>query len=221
MKVVAMKTQYVAPMSLWLVVRKRFLDTGLFIEPAWVGSGDKCGPVVFVSRVLAESYAYLRNKYHGPDDSDTWKVVALQDFDLLDHARGIDGPLYCMMAFGFSMEDADSVICINAPRLRYVPVPFDVPDGAQGITFAFGQWVFDFMRGEWATLGLPEFDKELEVADELDALSISRQVQTAIARLKVGREPSGKPGLWAVFSTRQEMWVTACEGHATVSRALH
>ena len=216
-----MKTQYIAPMSLWLVVRKRFLDTGLFIEPAWVGSGDKCGPVVFVSRVLAESYAYLRNKYHEPDDSDTWTVVALQDFDLLDHARGIDGPLYCMMAFGFSMEDAGSVICINAPRLRYVPVPFEVPDGAQGITFAFGQWVFDFMRGEWAMLGLPEFDKELDIADELDALSISRQVQTALARLKVCREPSGKPGPWAVFSSRQEMWVTACETNAAVSRALH
>lgn len=221
MKDIDVKTRYIAPMSLWLVVRKRFLDTGLFIEPAWVGSGDKCGPVVFVSRVLAESYAYLRNKYHGPDDSDTWKVVALQDFDLLDHARGVDGTLYCMMAFGFSMQDADSVVCINAPRLRYVPVPFDVPDDAQGITFSFSQWVFDFMRGEWATLGLPEFDKELEVADELDALSISRQVQTAIARLKVCREPSGKPGLWAVFSTRQEMWVTACEGRTAVSRALH
>jgi hypothetical protein len=119
----------------------------------------------------------------------------LQDFDLLDHARGIDGPLYCMMAFGFSMEDAGSVMCINAPRPRYAPVPFEVPDGAQGITFAFGQWVFDFMRAEWATLGLPEFDKELDVADELDALSISKQVQTALARLKVCREPSGKPGL--------------------------
>lgn len=108
MKVIDVKTQYIAPMSLWLVVRKRFLDTGLFIEPAWVGSGEKWGPVVFVSRVLAESYANLRNKYHGPDDSDTWKVVALQDFDLLDHARGVDGPLYCMMAFGFSMRAVDS-----------------------------------------------------------------------------------------------------------------
>ncbi|WP_147426658.1 hypothetical protein [Trinickia fusca] len=216
-----MKTQYIAPMSLWLVVRKRFLGTGLFIEPAWVGSGEKCGPVVFVSRVLAESYAYLRNKYHGPDDSDTWKVVALQDFDLLDHARGVDGPLYCMMAFGFSMEDADSVICINAPRLRYVPLPFDVPDGAHGITFAFGQWVFDFMRGEWARLGLPEFDRELEATDELDALSITEPVQTAIGRLNVCQEPSHKPGLWAVFSTRQQMWVSACEAHAAVSRPLH
>jgi hypothetical protein len=188
MKVADVKTQYIAPMSLWLAVRKRFLDTGFFIEPAWVGSGDKCGPVVFVSRVLAESCAYLRNQYHGPDNSGTWKVVALQDFDLLDHARGVEGTLYCMMTFGFSMQDADSVICIDAPRPRYVPVPFDVPDNTQSITFSFSQWVFDSMRGEWATLGLPEFDKELEVADEVDTLSVSRQVQTAIARLHACRD---------------------------------
>ncbi|RKP46000.1 hypothetical protein D7S89_18670 [Trinickia fusca] len=66
MKVIDVKKQYIAPMSLWLGVRKRFLDTELFIEPVWVGSGDTCRPVVFVARVLAESYAYLRNKYHGP-----------------------------------------------------------------------------------------------------------------------------------------------------------
>ena len=48
------KTQYIAPLSLWVVVRRRVLDSGPFIEPAWTGSTVEgiSGPVVFVSRLL-------------------------------------------------------------------------------------------------------------------------------------------------------------------------
>lgn len=119
------KTQYIALVPLWVVVRRRMLESGLFIEPAWVG-GSESGPAIFVSRVLAEAHAYLRNKYHGPDDSNNWKVIGLHEFDLLEHAHGIDGPLYCQMAFGFSNEDMKSLICITAPMIRYVPLPFTV-----------------------------------------------------------------------------------------------
>jgi hypothetical protein len=136
-----MKTQYIAPVSLWVVIRKRFLETGLFIEPAWVGSPKEnmAGPAIFASRVLAEAYAYLRNTYHGKDDSNSWRAIPLQEFDLSQHAHGINGPLYCMMAFGFSMEDSDSVICITAPRIRYVPLPFRISKDAEGVTFSFDQ----------------------------------------------------------------------------------
>lgn len=202
------KTEYIAPFSLWLVVRKRFSARGLFVEPAWVGADGESGPAMFVSRILAEVYAHLRNKHYGGDDSDNWKVIPLHDFDLLEYARGIDGPLYCMLAFGFAMEDAKTVICINCPCLRMITSPYNLPEDAKATTFLFNQAMFDFMREEWASIGLPHFEKELEATDELDASSFDRWLQTAIASLKVCRSPAAdNDGPWAVFSVQRGMWV--------------
>lgn len=215
------KTQYIAPVSLWLVARRRMLETGLFIEPAWVGDGTQNGPAIFVSRILAESYAHLRNKYHGDDDSNNWKVIGLHEFDLLEHAHGIDGPLYCQMTFGFSNEDAERLICITAPRIRYVPLPFRISKDAEGVTFSFNQWAFDFMREQWTGLGLPEFEQELEATDEMDDASFDKLLKTAIARLDVCREPSGKDGPWSVFSIKRDEWVAGFEAPADVDRTMH
>lgn len=206
------KTQYIAPVSLWVVVRRRMVSTGLFIEPAWVGgSGVESGPAIFVSRILAEAYAYLRNKYHGPDDSNNWKAIGLHEFDLLDHAHGLDGPLFCQMTFGFSNEDSETAICITAPRIRYVTLPFTVSHEVDGVTFSFNQWAFDFMREEWARLGLRDFERELVAADEIDEASFDRLIKTALGRLKVCREPTGRDGPWSVFSPQREEWVSGSD----------
>lgn len=217
------KTQYISPVSLWVVVRRRVLPSGLFIEPAWSGAPEDgmSGPVIFVSRLLAHAYAYLRNQHHGADDSNNWKAIPLQDFDLLEHAHSIDGPLNCMMAFGFSMETSTAVVFLGAPRIRLVPLPFNVPKDVEGVTFSFNQWVFDFMCGEWKALGLPNHEQELEATDELDDTTFDRLLQTAIALLEVCREPSGEIGPWAVFSTRQETWVAGHEESPALRRDLH
>ncbi len=217
------KTHYIAPLSLWIVVRQRFLETGQFIEPAWVSSSenDLSGPVIFVSRVLAETYVHLRNAHYDSDDSGNWKVIALQDFNLLAHAHDLDGPLHCMITFGFSMEDAESVICVSAPRLRYVPLSFSIPRESEAITFSFNQWVFDFIKDEWKTLGLLEFEQELEEVDELDANALDRLIKTATARLRVCVKPSGHEGPWAVFSTRQEVWIAGQEVPPLANRSVH
>lgn len=175
-------------------MRRRVLDSGPFVEPAWTGSPQDgvAGPVVFVSRLLAHIYAYLRNEYHSDDDSGHWKAILLQDFDLFDHAKGIGGPLCCMMVFGFSMETETDVVCVRAPRVRYVPLPFNIPEGAEGVTFSFNQWAFDFMRDEWKALGLRHYEGELEAVDELDDGGFDRLYQTAVAQLGVCREPSGR-----------------------------
>lgn len=217
------KTQYIAPVSLWVVVRRRVLPSGLFIEPAWSGSPEDgmSGPVIFVSRLLAHAYAYLRNQHHDVDDSNNWKAIPLQDFDLLEHAHGVDGPLNCMMAFGFSMETPIAVVFLGAPRIRLVPLPFNVPKDAEGVTFSFNQRVFDFMHGEWKALGLPDYEQELEATDELDDTTFERLLQIAMAQLDVCREPSGETGPWAVFSTRQETWVAGHEESPALGRDLH
>ncbi|KVN06290.1 hypothetical protein WT08_20295 [Burkholderia sp. MSMB1552] len=166
-------------------------------------------------------YAYLRNEYHSDDDTGHWKAIPLHDFDLLDHANGIDGTLYCMMAFGFAMETETDVICIHSPRIRYVPLPFNIPPNTGGVTFSFNQWAFDFMRDEWKALGLGNYERELEAMDELDESGFDRLKQTAIARLGICREPSGRDGPWAVFSTRQDTWVAGYEAPPELARGLH
>jgi hypothetical protein len=219
------KTQYIAPLSLWVVVRRRVLKSGPFIEPAWTGSAQEgiSGPVVFVSRLLAHMYAYLRNEYHSDDDSAHWKAIPLQDFDLLDHANGIDGPLVCMMAYGFAMETITDVICVHAPRIRYIPIPFNIPENSGGVTFSFNQWAFDFMRDEWQALGLKGYERELEAVDELDEAAFDRLFQTAVARLGVCRAPTDKAGPWAVFSTQDDTWIAgyADEASPVTASGLH
>ncbi len=173
---------------------------------------DMTGPIIFASRVLAHSYARLRNKYHRPDDSNNWKAIPLQEFDLLAHAHGVDGPLHCMLTLGLSMATPTAVVCKGgAPRIRCVPLSYDIPKGLGDITFSFNQWVFDFMREEWASLGLHNYEKELEATDELSDTDFERLMQAAIARLDVCQEPLSSAGLWAVFSTHQEVWVSANE----------
>lgn len=206
-------TEYIAPLSLWLVVRKRFYKSGVFIEPAWTGSRepDVQGPVLFVSRVHAEVYAYMRNQYHSKDDSGNWKVISLQDFDLLGHAHGLDGKLYCQMAFGFSMADENSMlVATGAPRVRYVPLPFEIPKEQGKVTFSFNQWVFDFMNEEWASIDSKEFEKALGLVDEMNDADASRVAKEAIARIEVSRTER-QPGLWGIYDSARESWVVNSE----------
>src|ERR1700680_1745149 len=44
------KTQCITPVSLRLAVRNRFLESSLFIEPAWVGSTSRLWPPVPTGR---------------------------------------------------------------------------------------------------------------------------------------------------------------------------
>ncbi|KAB0640674.1 hypothetical protein F7R25_04035 [Burkholderia stagnalis] len=206
-------TEYISPLSLWLVVRKRFYKSGVFVEPAWTGSHEPKiqGPVLFVSRVHAEVYAHMRNKYHSKDDSANWKIISLSDFDLLEHAHGIDGKLYCQLAFGFSMADENSMlVATGAPRVRYVPLPFDIPKKEKKITFSFNQWAFDFMNEEWASIGSSEFDKSLALVDDMSEAEASRVAKEAIAKINVGRTETGKD-LWGAYDSVKESWIVGSE----------
>ncbi|VVD31773.1 hypothetical protein [Paraburkholderia dioscoreae] len=207
------KTQYIAPVSLWLVVRKRFTGTGLFIEPAWVGDGTQNGPVIFTSHILAAVYAHMRNKYHSNDDSDNWRVMSLQAFDLLEHVRDCGGKLWCMMAFAAVLEDASSLIVkTGAPRIRYVPLGFESPKDTEIVTFSFDQWVFDYMRDEFRSIGLPDYEMQLEVVDEMDDATLALTLKYATERINVCREPSErKASLWGVYDPDAGVWVSAEE----------
>lgn len=217
------KTEYISPVSLWVVVRKRFLESGVFIEPAWTGPGDpaESGPVVFVSRMLAEVYARMRNEYHHVDDSNTWKAIALRDFDLLGHLRALGGNLNCMMTMGFSMLlDGSLLVAAGAPRIRYVPLSFEIPAVQAGVTFSFNRWVFDFIDQEWTSLGATDFVNDLEFADELDEKEFQLAARIAIASVTVSRDSSAETALWGVYSLRKEAWLRG-DKSARTDMTLH
>ncbi len=215
------KTQYIAPLSLWLVVRKRFTSTGHFIEPARVSDAEAQGPVIFTSHILAAVYAYMRNKYHGTDDTNNWRVIPLQEFDLLEHARGCDGTLWCMMAFGAVFEDSNSMIVkTGAPRMRYVPLKFTPPTDPDEITFSFNQWVFDFIRDEFKSIGLRDYEQRLEAVDEMDDATLALTFKYAIERVNVCREPTEREeSLWGVYDPDGGMWV--CGDEVVCTHAGH
>jgi hypothetical protein len=215
------KTEYIAPFPLWLVVRKRFLGNGsIFIEPAWVGCSDHKGPIIFASRMHAEIYAKMRNTYHADDDSNNWKCIPLHEFDLLEHARVLDGKVNCMMAFGFSMNDEQSLIVASgAPRLRLVPLPFTVPADTDQITFSFNEWVFEFMREEWAAIGATDFEAELETVDDMDATTFRHAAQIAIASANVTCD-SKDSSEWGVYCAASERWLSG-DDTPYVNRNVH
>lgn len=202
-------TEYIAPLSLWLVIRKRFQSGGLFIEPAWTGAynRDERGPVIFVSRMHAEIYAYMRNTYHAEDDSDNWKTISLQDFDLLNHATDLGGEINCMMAFGFSLTEKEEIIVVaGAPRIRYVPLPFRISKNQKIVVFSFNQWVFDFIEKEWTKIGISNFENYSELSDNLTVKELALSVKIAIAKTPVSHEVSTVTTLWGVYSSQDELW---------------
>ena len=222
------KTQYIAPVSLWLVVRKRFSSAGLFIEPAWIGNGKQNGPLIFTSRLLAAFYAHTRNKYHQKDDSNNWRVLSLQEFDLMQHVRDCDGELWCMMGFGVTLEEPGSIIvATGVPRTRYTPLRFAPSTDNDEVTFLFNQWVFDFIRDEYKSIGLPKYEAELEAMDELSDEDFAATLKRAIERAGVCREPSERDEvLWGVYSPIHGAWISGEElpcthpyGHA--ARMMH
>lgn len=200
-------------MSLWLVVRKRFTSTGLFVEPAWIGNGKEDGPLIFASRILAGFYAYIRNKYHQKDDSNNWRVIPLQQFDLLQHVRDCDGELWCMMGFGVTLEEPGSVIvATGAPRTRYTPFHFAPPTDRDDVTFLFNQWVFDFIRDEFKSIGLPKYEEQLEAIDEMDDETFEATLKQAISRVNICREPTERDRvLWGAYSPLHEAWISGEE----------
>ena len=214
------KTEYIAPFTLWLVVRKRFRSDGLFVEPAWVGDAECSGPVVFASRIHAHVYATLRNTYHQKDDSNNWNAIPLHEFDLLDHVRALDGRVNCQMAFGFCTDATGALIVAKgAPRLRYANMPFEIPNDMDAVTFNFNQWVFDFMREEWASNGASSIEHTFDQIDGLDAAAFSRVAAVAVANARITRDGTNQER-WTAYHPGLEQWVSAeTPGHR--SSVLH
>ncbi|HTH62148.1 MAG TPA: hypothetical protein VL689_18600 [Paraburkholderia sp.] len=203
-------TDYLAPFSLWLCVRRHYCADGtLFVEPAWTGHGAHTGPVIFASRLHAHIYTALRNRHHLRGDSNNWQCVPLQAFGLREHIRELGGRVNCEMAFGFVADEAGAlVLAEGAPQMRYVELSFDVDEEVGDSTFSFNQWAFEYMYIEWIGIGASSLHGTFDRVDAMGDAAFARLLDTALAKTSVTRDASDAAH-WAVFDPNLYRWVGA------------
>lgn len=203
-------TTYLAPFSLWLCVRRHYCRDGtLFVEPAWIGSGEHMGPALFVSRLHAHIYAALRNRYHPDDDDSNWLCTPLHAFGLREHIRDMGGTVNCEMVFGFATDADGALILVDGtPCMRFHELGFELGEHVTETSFSFDQWVFEFMRAEWASIGAWSYEATFDRIDGLDDIALARMLDAALAKTawKHGMDDSSH---WAVYDPGAGRWIGA------------
>lgn len=200
-------TDYLATFSLWVCVRRHDCSDGtLFVEPAWTGSGAHTGPVIFVSRLHAHIYTALRNRHHVRGDSNNWQCVPLQAFGLREHIRETGGRLNCEMAFGFVADETGALVLVDGmPQVRFVELPFDVPDGIGESTFSFSQWAFDYMQVEWLGIGAASLHWTFDRIDAMGDVAFADALGTALSNTTLARGAADAEH-WAVYDPQAGRW---------------
>lgn len=203
-------TDYLAPFSLWLCVRRHYCSDGsLFVEPAWTGTGAHTGPLIFVSRLHAHVYTALRNCYHSHDDSNNWQCVPLHAFGLREHIREQGGRLNCELAFGFVTDESGAlVIADGEPRVRFVELSFDVGDEIGDSTFSFNQWAFEYMHIEWLGIGVSSLHMTFDRIDAMSDAAFARVLNGALSKATLTRDASNVEH-WTVYDPNAGNWISA------------
>jgi hypothetical protein len=209
------KTDYLAPVSLWLVIRDH---PGNVIEAAATGCGSHdhgqgvdcgSGPILFTSRIHAEVYAHVRNTYHLEGDTDGWRVVSLLDYNLREHVRVRGGTLRCMIAFGFSTNESGALLVkFGSLSVLNTMETFSIDNEETGkIVFSFVK-PLEPVLAEWAAMGLHAFNDELRELDSRDEAGIAQAVTHAIAQ--TGIEHAGFASRsWGVYCPVRARWFVA------------
>jgi hypothetical protein len=203
-------TDYLAPYSLWLCVRRHYCSDGsLFVEPAWTGCGAHIGPVIFVSRLHAHLYTALRNRHHGRGDSNNWQCVPLHAFGLHEHILEQGGTMNCEMAFGFVTDETGALVLADgAPQMRFVELSFTLDDAtAEASTFSFNQWAFDYMQVEWLAMGASTLPLSFDLIDGLSNAAFARVLDAALSKTRLVREHGFAH--WAVYDPQVGGWLGA------------
>ncbi|WP_322011580.1 hypothetical protein [Paraburkholderia sp. J12] len=215
-----MPTDYTAPLTLWVVLRRRRRHDGAALhEPAWVGDGEQASIALFVSRLHAQIYATLRNTYGHDGGPDSWHCVPLQSFDLYAVLRELDGTVDCAVTFGLACDDRGAlIIAAGAPCVRYFEVTFDLPDRCpRGVnveaSFGFGEWVFEDMRAQWAQIGAHTYEQSIRRMESMDDITFLRTIDAALRTATPGRaifrRNRAGDGNWMVYDTEAMRWIVA------------
>jgi hypothetical protein len=216
-----MTTDYIAPFSLWVVVRNvRRRDGSCRVEPAWVGRGKRGGLAIFVSRLHAYVYATLRNIHRANDDADDWRCIPLQTFDLQEHIHDLRGTLNCAMTFAFACDCTGALIITNgAPCLCFIEITFDLPKLDADMVFNFRQGVFDVMREQWARVGAHGYPESIDRIEVMDDLTFAYALGVALDVASLTRaQPDGDH--WTVYDADTVCWISTPVRSSAASRTM-
>jgi hypothetical protein len=203
-------TDYLAPVSLWVVIRRHEVNvieaaiTGCKGNHEEVNHAHECtaGPIIFPSRVHAEIYAHFRNAHAASYEG--WHLMALEDYGLREHIRVRGGSMPFMLAIGFSTSKAGALLLpyFSPSVLSAVHRCATKPGTGNIISF---KNVMENVLKEWASIGLHSFEDKLQEFDSLDSASRERVVARAIARTSVERSHVANPH-WGVYCPIRERW---------------
>ena len=207
-------TDYLAPFSLWLCVRRHYRDDGaLSVEPAPVSNALNTGPLMFVSRLHAHLYAALCNREQDCDGAHPWECMPLHAFGLREYGRTVGGRLDCELAYGFATDETGALaIAHGAPRVRVAELSFEIGDDMEEPTFSFNQHAFEFMQTEWTGIGAPALLATFDRVDALSDVALARTLDAALLQARVTHtEPEVESGIdyWAVYDPGAARWVGA------------
>ncbi|WP_233866258.1 hypothetical protein [Paraburkholderia adhaesiva] len=220
-----MPTDYIAPFALWIVVRRvHRRDGSYFAEPACAGWGGNGGLAVFVSRLHACVYATLRNVHRAQDDTDDWRCIPLQAFDLHSDIRDVNGELNCAMTFAFACDSTGALTVANgAPGLCYIEATFDLPDLGPEPVFNFSQWAFDIMRELWERVGAHGYPESIDRTAVMDDMTFACALSVALEVASLTRaEPDGDH--WTVYDAETVRWISTparSSGALQTMRTIH
>jgi len=206
------KTDYLAPVSLGVVVRDH---PGNAIEAAVTGCGSHdhasehdcgSGPVLFASRIPAEVYAYFRSKHETNDGTSDWHVIPLLDYDLRELIRVKGGSVRCMIAFGMTMSKDGALLGKDGtPTVLYTVRAFAIEEEEVGkVVFSFEK-PFEPILEEWAAMGLHSFEDTLRELDAYSASASADVFKQAIAQSRV-EDTDLESIAWGVYCPVRARW---------------
>jgi len=230
----AFKMDYIAPVSLWLVVCEYDLPEGHVVEAASVGCNFhdsrlehhcESGPILFTSRIHAGVYAHVANSQGAQNNMHTkgdWRVIPLLDFNLRELVRVKGGTVRCMLSFAMTMSESGALIVANgAPRVLCAVHSFSIADNVtDNIVFSFEKPLKTVLN-EWAAMGLSAFEDELGEFDGRDPAAIAQAVERAITQAPI-TAPGFDSGACGVYSPVRGRWFVAADCKVfAIERTLH
>ena len=187
-------TRYIAPFGLTALLRPS--KAGQPVESFWVGSGDECGIVLFVSALDAEIY-----RLHAR----TIGAIGFQH--TVEHL----GQAWTHLVFAFNANASQQLTldpsgCFLSPYFPDRFGPLDVP--SEPVTFRFRTRLFEAMEDHWTCMGEPDYAQTINKLNRLGAADLRELAERALSAASLGPvgEPRHEQTDWAVFSPDANAW---------------
>jgi len=197
-------TDYVSEFHLTTLVHAHANpDRTVHLAPLWIGGQHGSGLALFVSALDAEIF---RHAFIEAKGNMGWRRLPLANFDLLGHVKESGDYLICRVIFGFfTTPDGKLATHSGIIPARLVPTDFKVDAETRHTTFLFPEWLFSFIREEWARIGADGYASQLE---KINTASDSALMKNAVLALERATrvETKGPESHWGIYSPEGGKW---------------